>query len=95
MEKTRKGLRAIKRIIITPARSPVGRTIAYVVPDGGIFGAKIHLMTADGKYIKQISKVDAGIDQHPDFSLVGLAVSPTSNTATTWGRLKELAPNLR
>ena len=78
-----------------PAWSPDGGTIAYVVPDGGVFGSKIHLMTADGKYIKQISKVDAGIDEYPDFSPVGLAVSPTSKTAAIWGRLKKHAPDRR
>ena len=72
-----------------PTWSPDGETIAYVVSKDGVpLGSKIHLMTADGKYIKQISKVDAGLDEHPDFSPVGLAVSPTSKTAAIWGRLK-------
>ena len=79
-----------------PTWSPDGRTIAYVVSDDDFpLSAKIHLMTADGKYIKQISKVDVGIDDQPDFSPVGLAVSPTSKTAATWGRLKKRASNLR
>ena len=52
-------------------------------------------MTADGKYIKQLSKDRVGIDYQPDFSPGGLAVSPTSKTATLWGRLKKLEPNRR
>ncbi len=78
-----------------PAWSPDGGTIAYVVSDGGFFGSKIHLMTADGKYIKQISTIREGIDDQPDFSPVGLAVSPTSKTAAIWGRLKKRDANLR
>ena len=79
-----------------PTWSPDGQTIAYVVSDDDIpFGAKIHLMTADGKYIKQLSKVRGEIDDQPDFSPVGLAVSPSSNKITTWGRLKKFAPNRR
>ena len=78
-----------------PAWSPDGQTIAYVVSEGGFFGAKIHLMTADGKYIKQISKVRNVGDDQPDFSPVGLAVSPTSKTAAIWGRLKKRDSNLR
>ena len=78
-----------------PAWSPDGETIAYVVSEGGFFGAKIHLMTADGKYIKQISKVRNVGDDQPDFSPVGLAVSPTSKTAAIWGRLKKRDANRR
>ena len=78
-----------------PTWSPDGGTIAYVVSDDRPFGVKIHLMTADGKYIKQLSKVDAGIDDQPDFSPVGLDVSSSSKTATTWGRVKKLEPNRR
>ena len=52
-------------------------------------------MAADGKYLKQLSKVGDGIDYQPDFSPVGLAVAPTSKTAAIWGRLKSRAPDLR
>ena len=52
-------------------------------------------MTADEKYLKQLSKIRDVTDDHPDFSPVGLAVSPTSNTAAIWGRLKTRATNLR
>ena len=69
--------------------SPDGGAIAYTISNDDIpLGAKIHLMTADGKYLKQLSKVREGIDYQPDFSPVGLAVSPTSKTTTIWGRLK-------
>ncbi len=80
-----------------PTWSPDGRQIAYVwSPD--IFvnpPAKIRLMTADGKYIKQLSGELNGNEYFPDFGPVSLAVSPASNKVTTWGRLKKLAPNLR
>ena len=79
-----------------PTWSPDGGTIAYVVSKDGIpFGRKIHLMTADGKYIKQLSKVRDAIDDQPDFSPVGLAVSPSSKSTTTWGRVKKRALDLR
>ena len=81
-----------------PTWSPDGRTIAYVVfkyEDDGRTIPKIHLMTADGQYLKQLSHGHNGADYHPDFGPGGLAVSPTSNQITIWGRLKKLAPNLR
>ena len=66
-----------------------GETIAYVAPHDAIpFGAEIHLMTAEGKYIKRLSKGRDGIDEQPDFGPGGLAVSPASKTATIWGKLK-------
>ena len=79
-----------------PSWSPDGGTIAYIIGNEGIFdGARIHLMTADGKYLKQLSDDHDGIDFQPDFSQVGLAVSPTSNTATIWGRLRKRASIIR
>ena len=79
-----------------PTWSPDGATIAYVAYKDLFFAdALIHLMTADGKHIKRLSKVHAGIDFQPDFSPVALAVSPTSKTAAIWGRLKKRASNLR
>ena len=78
-----------------PTWSPDGRSIAYANSGDDLFSTKIHLMTADGKHIMQLSKVREGIDYQPDFSPVGLAVSPTSKTATIWGRLKKRASNLR
>ena len=80
-----------------PSWSPDGRLIAYVWgPD--IFvnpPRKIRLMTADGKFMKQLSGDHHGNEYDPDFGPVSLAVSPASNKTTTWGRLKRLAPNLR
>ena len=80
-----------------PSWSPDGRTIAYVWgPD--IFinpPRKIHLMTADGKFLKQLSGDLRGNEYYPDFGPVSLAVSPASNKSTTWGKLKKPAPNLR
>ena len=78
-----------------PTWSPDGGAIAYASSDDGFVSEKIHLMTADGKHIKQLSKLREGIDYQPDFSPVGLAVSPTSKTASIWGRLKKRATNLR
>ena len=79
-----------------PTWSPDGGAIAYMVyKDVFFLGAKIHLMTADGKHLKQLSEVHDGFDFHPDFSPVGLAVSPATNTATTWGKLKKNSSSLR
>ena len=78
-----------------PAWSPDGRVIAYASSDAVLFGAKIHLMTADGKYLKQLSKVRDGTDYQPDISPLGLSVSPASNKSTIWGRLKKSASNVR
>ena len=80
-----------------PTWSPDGRLIAYVWgPHIHVNRpAKIRLMTADGKYIKQLSGEHNGNEYHPDFGPVSLAVSPTAKTSTTWGRLKKLAPTLR
>ena len=52
-------------------------------------------MTADGKYLKQLSDVHNGQDFDPDFGPVGLAVSPTSISTTTWGRLKKNSSSFR
>ncbi len=79
-----------------PAWSPDGETIAYVSSkaiDVGI-REKIHLMTADGKYLKQLSDDHNGGDYAPHFGSVGRVVAPTSKTSTIWGRLKKLAPEL-
>ena len=83
-----------------PTWSPDGQMIAYAVSDDNVLGANIHLMTADGKHIKQLSKVRDGTDDQPDFSPVGLTVSPTavspaSKTTTTWGKLKKFTSSFR
>ena len=72
-----------------PAWSPDGQTIAYWTWDGNVDGpSAIHLMSADGRYIRQLSDVRDAIDAQPDISPLGLAVSPTSKTAAIWGKLK-------
>ena len=82
-----------------PMWSPDGGEIAYVVSRnffiffGGV--ATIHLITAEGKYLKRLSDVHDGIDYQPDFSPVGLAVSPTSKTSTIWGKLKKTSSSFR
>ena len=79
-----------------PTWSPDEGAIAYIISIDDFWrGAKIHLMTADGKYLKQLSDDHDGIDYQPDFSPVGLAVSPTSKTAAIWGRLKTRTSNVR
>ena len=82
---------------MAPSWSPDGRLIAYVWSPHVHFNppAKIRLMTADGKYIKQLSGDQRGNEYDPDFGPVSLAVSPASNKTTTWGRVKTLTPNLR
>ena len=79
-----------------PTWSPDGGAIAYVISKDLFFeDATLHLMTTDGKYLKQLTDVHIGVDYQPDFSPVGLAVSPTSNRTTIWGRLKIGASSLR
>ena len=77
-----------------PAWSPDGRIIAYYVWDGNLHGT-IHLMTADGRYIRRLSDAHDSRDFDPDISPLGLAVSPGANKTTIWGRLKKLSPSHR
>ena len=76
-----------------PAWSPDGQMIAYYVIVDGNFHTTIHLMTADGRYIRQLSHGRNARDFAPDISPLGLAVAPTSNKTTTWGKLKKFAPD--
>ena len=79
-----------------PAWSPDGQTIAYWTWDGIEDGpATIHLMSAHGRYIRQLSDGRNALDLEPDISPLGLAVSPASKTAAIWGRLKKRASDLR
>ena len=75
-----------------PTWSPDGRLIAYVWSPHVHLNppAKIRLMTADGKFVKQLSGDQRGNEYYPDFGPVSLAVSPELNKVTTWGRLKRL-----
>ena len=76
-----------------PTWSPGGRMIAYCVWDGILVEnplGTIHLMTADGKHIRQLSDGRNARDFEPDISPLGLAVFPASKTTTTWGKLKKV-----
>ena len=58
--------------------------------------SEIHLMTADGKHIRKLSRPPERGDYDPDwFNSATLAASPAGNQITIWGRLKKLAPTLR
>ena len=79
-----------------PAWSPDGQTIAFGFSNVKGHGrGTIHLMTADGQYLKQISGSHNGNDIHPDFGPVGRPVAPTTTTTTTWGRLKKNPSSFR
>ena len=83
---------------LSPAWSPDGRTIAYVASkdlDPNI-KREIHLMTADGEYLKNLSKGRRSSDSDPDwFDPKGWSVSPTVNIVTAWGTIKKSTSALR
>ena len=82
------------QLIFHPAWSPDGRTIAYHFGQG--LDGGIHLITADGEYLKRLGDVHKGVDSWPDwFAAASLAVPPASKQVTTWGKLKRLASKLR
>ena len=72
-----------------PAWSPDGGTIAYTEYERGLRW-DMHLMTAEGEYLKQLSGGQGGIDIEPDwFDPKAWSVSPASNFVTIWGKIKE------
>ena len=73
-----------------PAWSPDGNTIAYLsVGPFPLQKETIHLMTADGKHLHQLSAEHNGSDTDPDwYAPVGWSVSPAANFVTTWGKIK-------
>ena len=82
------------QLIFHPAWSPDGRTIAYYFGQGLDRG--IHLITADGEYLKRLGDVHKGGDSWPDwFAAASLAVFPASKQHTIWGKLKKLESNAR
>ena len=94
----RKGLTHNEEHHWCPAWSPDGRKIVYYAWDGILEGklhGTIHLMTADGRYIRQLSHDRHAWDYEPDINPLGLAVSPSSKTAAIWGRLKKVELNRR
>ena len=70
-----------------PTWSPDGDMIAYVqeVPNNR---TTIHLMTAEGKYLKQLSAAHVGDDTPDWYAPVGWSVSPAANFVTIWGEIK-------
>ena len=74
-----------------PAWSPDGETIAYVSVEPFPFRKKtIHLMTAGGNHLKQLSEEHDGSDNAPDwYAPVGWSVPPAANVVTIWGKIKQ------
>ena len=70
-----------------PTWSPDGDMIAYVqeVPNNR---TTIHLMTAEGKYLKQLSAAHVGDDTPDWYAPSGWSVSPAANFVTIWGEIK-------
>ena len=80
----------------SPAWSPDGEMIAYESWRGEDFLSEIHLMTADGMYLKQLSDLHERGDSWPDwFDPASLAVASVGNRITIWGRIKRLALGLQ
>ena len=82
---------------LSPAWSPDRRTIAYVSSTDLIRETRqqIHLMTADGDYLKRLSK-PLNNDTDPDwYAPVGWSVSPATSYLTIWGEIKASTANRR
>ena len=76
-----------------PAWSPDGNAIAYMSVGGfPIQKETIHLMTVDGKHLKQLSEEHTGSDTYPDwYAPVGWSVTPAASVVTIWGVIKRPA----
>ena len=76
-----------------PAWSSDVNTIAYVsVKPFPFQNMTIHLMTARGNHLKQLSEEHDGSDTEPDwYAPVGWSVSPAANFVTIWGEIKKPA----
>ena len=78
----------------SPAWSPDGELIAYTASRRRDYPSGIHLMTADGKYLKRLSDPNHH-DWDPNwFDPATLAVAPAGKSFTIWGRLKRLVSGL-
>ncbi|MDE0505293.1 MAG: hypothetical protein OXI86_14550, partial [Candidatus Poribacteria bacterium] len=81
---------------VNPTWSPDSEMIAYESWRRKDSVSEIHLMTADGKHIKKLSRPPERGDWDPDWiNPAARAVSQADSRITMWGRLKKLVPTLR
>ena len=79
---------------LQPTWSPDGETIAYTSWNVQFRRNRktIHLMTAEGEHLKQLSEEHNGNDTFPDwYAPVGWSVPPAANFVTMWGEIKKPA----